>query len=91
MRAQLAANPRWFDEELARIGADLAQSQRYVYGSRDRRFAVDAMPALLAEPEEPTARPDTALQGDGSSAKSALAESGGDAPPESDTPRETRH
>ena len=50
---RLAANPRWFDEELARIGAELDATPHYVYGSRDRRFAVDAMPALLAEADEP--------------------------------------
>ena len=58
MRARLAANPHWFDEELARIAAELGRTQHYVYGSRDRRFAVDAMPALLAEPEEPAPRPE---------------------------------
>jgi hypothetical protein len=46
VRALLAANPRWFDEELARIGGELEQTARYVYGSRDQRFAADAIPAL---------------------------------------------
>jgi hypothetical protein len=53
MRSRLAGNPRWFDEELTRIAAALAATPRYVYGSRDRRFAVDAMPALLADRDEP--------------------------------------
>jgi len=75
MREQLAANPRWFDEELARIGADLEQTPHYVYGSRDRRFAVDAMPALLAETED-AARADAALPGNGGSAKSAQPQTG---------------
>ena len=52
MRARLAENPRWFDEELVRIAAALAATPRYVYGSRDRRFAVDAMAALLADRDE---------------------------------------
>src|SRR5262245_47982228 len=90
IRAELATNPRWYDEELARIGADLAQSQHYVYGSRDRRFAVDAMPALLAEADEPAARTETPLQADDTSAKSALPE-GGRETPAGETPRETGH
>jgi hypothetical protein len=49
MRARLAADPNWFEGELARLAAELEGSPRYVYGSRDRRFLVDAMPALLAE------------------------------------------
>ena len=40
---------------------ELAQTPHYVYGSRDRRFAVEAMPALLAEPRAPR----DALQGGG--------------------------
>jgi len=85
-RAQLAANPRWFDEQLARIGADLEQTPHYVYGSRDQRFAVDAMPALPAEPDEPSGRADPALQGDGGFAKSAEADAG----ESSETPGERR-
>jgi hypothetical protein len=88
MRAQLAERPRWFDEELARIAAELEQSQHYVYGSRDRRFAVDAMPALLAESDEPAARAEAVLQADDGSAKSAVAE-GTDARPVTATVRET--
>ncbi len=49
MRARLAADPNWFERELARLAAELEKSPRYVYGSRDRRLLVDAMPALLAE------------------------------------------
>jgi hypothetical protein len=90
IRAQLAANPRWYDEELARIAADLEKSQHYVYGSRDRRFAVDAMPALLAESDEPATRAEAVLQADDSSAKSAVAEVGV-TPAVTETPRETRH
>jgi hypothetical protein len=78
IRAQIASHPRWFDEALTRIAAELNQTQHYVYGSRDRRFAVDAMPALLAEVDEAPARADAALQAEDTSAKSARAE-GGDA------------
>jgi hypothetical protein len=62
VRARLADNPRWFDEELARIAAALAATPRYVYGSRDRRFAVDAMPALLADQDEPPPAADSQPQ-----------------------------
>jgi hypothetical protein len=91
LRGQLAANPRWFDEELARIGAELEQMQHYVYGSRDRRFAVDAMPALAAEADETAARAEPALQGDGASAKSALADGETVAPSRRDTAGERGH
>jgi hypothetical protein len=90
VREQLAANPRWFDEELARIAADLEQTPHYVYGSRDRRFAVDAMPALLAEVDEGAPRPDPTLQADGASAKSALPEGEASSSPAHDVPRERR-
>ena len=73
-RAQLAATPHWFDDHLAAIATDLGRMPHYVYGSRDRRFAVDAMPALLAELDEPAARAEVTLQADESSAKSALAD-----------------
>ncbi len=86
MRAQLAATPRWFEEELARIGAELDTAQHYVYGSRDRRFAVDAMPALPAEADEPLPHAEPVLRADGGSAKSAPE---GASPP-SATPRERR-
>jgi hypothetical protein len=90
MRALIAANPKWFDEELQRIAADLSQSPPHVYGSRDRRFAVDAMPALLAESDEQPAREST-LQGVDGSAKSALTEGAREGTPPGETPRETRH
>ena len=58
-RKRIAENPRWYDEAIAEHGRALAARPRTVYGSRDRRFAVDAMPALLAEPEDArTATPD---------------------------------
>jgi hypothetical protein len=52
MRERIAANSHWFEEELTRLAAELEKSPRYVYGSRDRRFLVDAMPALLAETDD---------------------------------------
>ena len=64
MRERIAANARWFDEELAGIAAHLEQTPHYVYGSRDRRFAVDAMPALLAEADESAPRADAPEGGD---------------------------
>jgi hypothetical protein len=53
MRQRFAVNPKWFDEEVARLKEELERTPHYVYGSRDRRFVVDAMPALLADAEDP--------------------------------------
>lgn len=36
LRALLLANPRWFDDEVAALGVELAKTPHYVYGSRDR-------------------------------------------------------
>ena len=36
MRPKLADNPKWFDEQVAAIGAELARTPHYVYGSRDK-------------------------------------------------------
>ena len=52
MRKRLAEDPRWYDEAVAAHARALAARPHTVYGSRDRRFAVDAMPALLAEHDE---------------------------------------
>lgn len=52
IQALVASSPRWFDEEVARLGARLEESPHYVYGSRDKRYELDAIPALLAEVEE---------------------------------------
>lgn len=49
----IAANPRWFDEEVAKLAVRLEESVHAVYGSRDKRYELDAIPALLAEGEEP--------------------------------------
>jgi hypothetical protein len=32
----IAANPRWFEDEVAALGVELARTPRYVYGSRDK-------------------------------------------------------
>ncbi|MET1083713.1 MAG: hypothetical protein ABWY12_11800, partial [Burkholderiales bacterium] len=52
MRERLRSNPNWLEGELVRLATELEMNPRYVYGSRDRRFLVDAMPALLAEAED---------------------------------------
>lgn len=52
IQALLARSPRWFDEEVARLAERLAASPHYVYGSRDKRYELDAIPALLAEAED---------------------------------------
>jgi hypothetical protein len=86
---RLRENPRWFDEELARIRNVLETSTRSVYGSRDRRFLIDAMPALLAEAEEDTQRADAPLQASGgfetrSAANTTAASAGGRTKPSGD-------
>jgi hypothetical protein len=48
----LTINPKWFDDEVAKLAAQLAQTKHYVYGSRDQRYLLDAIPALLAETDE---------------------------------------
>jgi hypothetical protein len=37
VRPLIAANPKWFDDEVAAIAAELAKTEHYVYSSRDRR------------------------------------------------------
>lgn len=63
LRRLLAAEPRWFDEQVAILAEELARTPHYVYGSRDKRYAVDAIPPLLAEVDD-------ALQGEGGFARS---------------------
>jgi hypothetical protein len=63
IRALLAVDPRWFEAEVAALAEELARTPHYVYGSRDKRYEVDAIPPLLAEVDD-------ALQGDGASARS---------------------
>jgi hypothetical protein len=64
IRPLLAADPRWFDQQVAGLAEELARMPHYVYGSRDQRYAVEAIPALAAEADD-------ALQADGASARSA--------------------
>lgn len=40
--ALVAANPHWFDEQLATIAADLSKTSRWVYFSRDKGFDPEA-------------------------------------------------
>lgn len=54
--AQLAANPHWLDEQLARIADELAQTPRWVYASRDKGFDPDV-------PEETSAGGATGTEG----------------------------
>jgi hypothetical protein len=63
IRPLLAADPRWFDTRVAELAEQLARTPHYVYGSRDKRYEVEAIPALAAEVDD-------ALQGDGASARS---------------------
>jgi hypothetical protein len=52
---KVAANPRWLDEELERIGRELAKTTRWVYASRDKGFELgdEERPADADEVEEP--------------------------------------
>jgi GNAT superfamily N-acetyltransferase len=49
---RIASNPRWFDDEVASLAARLADSPHYVYGSRDKLYELEMIPALLAEADE---------------------------------------
>jgi len=51
-RARLAERPHWFDDELAKLASRLEASPHYVYGSRDKRYEIEMIPALLAEADE---------------------------------------
>ena len=46
---KLAANPRWLDDELARIAAELARTRRWVYASRDKGFDLEGSDEAQAE------------------------------------------
>ncbi|MBM4265863.1 MAG: hypothetical protein FJ144_04505 [Deltaproteobacteria bacterium] len=76
IRERIAATPRWFDEEVASLATELSKTSRYVYGSRDKQYEVEAIPALPAQSDEATtaegdAEHDDALQPAEPSAKSA--------------------
>lgn len=72
IRPLLAANPRWFDEQVAGLAAELAKTAHYVYGSRDKRYEVDAIPALPAETDDAAT-----LQPEGPSATQPARSTGG--------------
>jgi len=52
LRPLLQADPRWFDDALAALAAHLSQTRHDVYGSRDKRYAVEAMASLPAEVDD---------------------------------------
>jgi hypothetical protein len=81
LKPVLAANPRWFDEEVAKLAAELARTPHYVYASRDKRYEFDAIAALPIETDDSGG---AALQGDEAFAKSAPAADGGAVAPASD-------
>ncbi len=72
IRPLLADNPRWFDEQVSGLAAELAKMPRYVYGSRDKRYEVDAIPALAAETDDAAT-----LQPEGASGTHAARSPGG--------------
>ena len=51
-RARIADNPRWFEDELARIAKRLETRVPYVYGSRDKDFAWEGTPTPADEREQ---------------------------------------
>jgi hypothetical protein len=56
IRERITQNPRYLDEELARIARELDNRPPYVYGSRDKNFSWDDVPVQATEPEpEPDA------------------------------------
>ncbi len=67
----LGANPHWFDERIAILAGELARTPHYVYGSRDHRYEVEAIPPLLAESDEPAGGGEAVLHGAKPSATSA--------------------
>jgi hypothetical protein len=57
---RIAANPRWLDEELERIAAELALTSRWVYASRDKGFDLDAGAEPPADAPAPPPPPPSA-------------------------------
>ena len=45
-------NPRWFDEEVAKLAERLEASPHYVYGSRDMRYELETIPGLPIDADE---------------------------------------
>ncbi len=87
LKPLIGANPRWFDDEVASLAGELSRTPHYVYGSRDKRYAVEAIPPLAAEVDD-SAGAEGALQGHDASAKSAEPEPADAAP--ATTPEERR-
>jgi hypothetical protein len=54
--AQVAANPQWLDEQIARIAEELAKTPRWVYASREKGFDPDP-DAAPHSPESPESAP----------------------------------
>lgn len=52
IRERIAANPRYLDEELARIARELESRPPFVYGSRDKHSTWEGNP-VAASPSEP--------------------------------------
>lgn len=52
---KIAANPHWFDEEIARIGEELSKTRRFVYASRDKGFDPEAPTESHGEAPPPSA------------------------------------
>lgn len=53
IRERIAQNPRYLDEELARIAREVDSRTPYVYGSRDKNFSWDDVPVQQAPEPEP--------------------------------------
>ncbi len=57
VQPMMSANPRWLEDELSKLSDELEKTPHYVYGSRDKLYELDAIPALPAEDNtEPPAR-----------------------------------
>jgi hypothetical protein len=52
IQQRLGERPRWFEEELSRLATRLGEQSHFVYGSRDKRYELETIPALLAEVDE---------------------------------------
>lgn len=54
VREQIRRQPRWLDEQLARIAQQLSAREHYVYANRDRGFTWEGVP----DPPQPEPDPD---------------------------------
>jgi len=71
IQATTSSNPRWFDDELAKLAEELSKAPHYVYGSRDKRYLLDAIPPLLAEADEAVSSSSNPTDGDGAGGESS--------------------